>query len=418
MKIVFLSAIIFLSVCAPSAQAQDDVLSYAIVPHLTVGDVKALEFYYSAMLNLKIDASQAKQFQNQVVAVWENQDYEKMGVFLVEIETGKMLKGQPEVEQRKGILREYVKFNKQLEANKTHAFNAFVLAASAKERAKPAAEICRVPQRIAAPTANFYRSLKIGHYEGANTLTTSGLVGKAALDVTNIDAAGKITANFAAFSGLDGDGDLQGAIDEKGTLFLWGKTDPKEVMCVEGVIAPDGSITAQTRFESGVVVRGEFKIAYKSVMFANRKILQNPIPQMLYGRFEFNDGWASRDGSGGYYATTTSAGNNRTIEFFDDGSYRYIQAHSFCPSGICRTEGTVEAGTFVITGDTITFTFKGGADTYADASVNRSLSRIMKPTEAKLKGSYKWALGPNEENNVLNFCHQKQPDTVCYERMK
>ena len=416
MKKIFLTMILLAALT--NARAQDDVLSYAIVPHLTVSDVKALEFYYSAMLNLKIDASQARQFQNQVVAVWENQDYEKMGVFLVEIETGKMIKEQTEDQRQKSILREYVKFNKQLEANKTHAFNAFVLAISAKERAKSAAEICRAPTRIAAPTSGFYRALRIGHYEGVNTLTTSGLVGKAALDITNIDAAGKITANFAAFSGLDGDGDLQGAIDEKGTLYLWGKTNSKEVMCVEGVIAPDGSITAQTRFESGVVVRGEFKIAYKSVMFANRKIRQNPIPRLLYGRFEFNDGWASRDGSGNYYATTTSAGNNRTIEFFDDGSYRYTQAHSFCPSGICRTEGTVEAGTFVITGDTITFTFKNGADKYTDVSVNRSLSRVTKPTEAKLKGTYKWALGPDEENNVLNFCHQRQPDTVCYQRMK
>ena len=107
---------------------------------------------------------------------------------------------------------------------------------------------------------------------------------------------------------------------------------------------------------------------------------------MLYGRFEFNDGWAdSRYSPGGTSSVTTSAGNNRTIEFFDDGTYRYIQLHVFCPSGICRTEGTIERGTFSMSGDTITFMFKGGADKYADLSINRNLSRVVKPVDAKLK---------------------------------
>jgi len=71
-----------------------------------------------------------------------------------------------------------------------------------------------------------------------------------------------------------------------------------------------------------------------------------------------------------------------------------------------------------MSGDTITFMFKGGADKYADLSINRNLSRVVKPVDAKLKGSYKWALGAVEENNVLNFCHQKPGETVCYLRMK
>ena len=48
----------------------------------------------------------------------------------------------------------------------------------------------------------------------------------------------------------------------------------------------------------------------------------------------------------------------------------------------------------------------------------------MKPVDAKLKGTDKWALDPAGENNALNFCHQrpgeeqKKGGTVCYERMK
>ncbi len=77
-----------------------------------------------------------------------------------------------------------------------------------------------------------------------------------------------------------------------------------------------------------------------------------------------------------------------------------------------------------MSGDMITFTFKGGADKYTNSSTNLNLKRVMKPADAKLKGAYKWALGPAGENNVLNFCHQRPGEeqikggTVCYERMK
>jgi len=417
---------IFLTVCVSPAFGQpDEVLSRGIVPHLTRGNVEDLKFYYSLMLNLKMDKSQSQEFQNQVVAVWDNQDYEKMGDFLVEIETGDMLAAATEEERLSRALREYAKVTQKLEAKKAHPFNAFMLAASDKERRKPAAEVCQAPQRFAAPTSNFYRLLKVGHYEGANTMTTNGLAGKAALDITNIDAAGKITAHYVAFSGLDGDGNLQGAIDEKGTLRLWGNTDPKEVICVEGAIAPDGSITAKSRFVGAVVQNGAFKIAYKSAAFANQKILQSPIPQMLYGRFEFKDGWNDRFYSpGGTSYSSNSAGDNWAIEFFDDGSYRYMQVHFSCLSGPCNTEGTIETGTFSMSGDTITFTFKGGADKYTNSATNVNLRRVMKPADAKLKGTYKWYLGPDSENNVLKFCHQKPGEeqvkggTVCYERMK
>jgi len=72
----------------------------------------------------------------------------------------------------------------------------------------------------------------------------------------------------------------------------------------------------------------------------------------------------------------------------------------------------------VIVFDTNTFTFKGGADKYTNSSIKQSLSRVTKPAAAKLQGNYKWALGANEENGVLNFRHQKAGETVCYERMK
>jgi hypothetical protein len=117
---------------------------------------------------------------------------------------------------------------------------------------------------------------------------------------------------------------------------------------------------------------------------------------------------------------TTGYSKLFTIEFFEDGSYKYIETNRICPTGrtCCRNNNQLEKGVFSITTG-FNFAFKSGDMMRTDECnpTQAAISR-MKASDAHLLGMHKWAIGPAGENNVLNFCIEQGGKTICFERSK
>lgn len=67
-----------------------------------------------------------------------------------------------------------------------------------------------------------YMGFRVGRYEGPMTNTAGAQPGKAQLDVRSISATGAVRAHLREFDGLEGEGDLTGAINTAGVMQLQG----------------------------------------------------------------------------------------------------------------------------------------------------------------------------------------------------
>lgn len=67
-----------------------------------------------------------------------------------------------------------------------------------------------------------FRGFRVGRYEGRIVNTQGNAPGKAQLDLLSISATGAVRAHLREFDGLEGEGDLTGAINTLGVLELRG----------------------------------------------------------------------------------------------------------------------------------------------------------------------------------------------------
>ncbi|MDQ3180040.1 MAG: hypothetical protein M3Q33_05925, partial [Acidobacteriota bacterium] len=330
-------------------------------------------------------------------------------------EEAKQFFDSPETERQRFRIANQQKWVQALRENKTDAlsqFLVFVYDETRKNHVIPCSP-AETPSNSAVA-----RLLKIGRYEGGATNETAGFTGKTAIDIKNVDSTtGKINANIYFYAGLEGEGSLTGTISERGNLTLTGKFAEGQI-CVQGVLQTN-EFAADFRLEDSFVQTGNFKVAFKGA--ATNNPVSNKFPPLLIGKWKFDDYQPGARASNISPNMTTGYSKLWTIEFFDDGSYKYIETNRFCPTGstCCRNNNQLEKGAFSITEAGFDFAFKAG-DTMQTDECNPSQAAIapMKISDAHLLGRHKWAIGPTGERQVLTFCIEKGGKTNCFERMK
>ena len=189
-------------------------------------------------------------------------------------------------------------------------------------------------------------------------------------------------------------------------------------LCVQGVVTANG-LAADYQIEGSSVQTGNFKVAFMGA--ATNTPISTKYPANLIGKWQFNDNQSGARSSN--TSPNLTAGYSRlwTIEFFEDGSYKYIETNRLCPTGTtcCRNNNQLEKGVFSITEAGFNFAFKSGDMMHTDECNPRPATTApMKTTDAHLQGSYKWAIGPTGEMQVLTFCIQKDGKTVCFGRTR
>jgi hypothetical protein len=413
MKNIFLATIIFLSIFASPVHAQDEVLADGLPP-LTRRMTERITDYWGYILNVQFTDAQRKRFQKGLVDYWENQDFKSIGILAVEDANAIQFFDSPEAERQRLRKIHQEKFVKSLREEKTDALSQFLVSVYDETR-KNFVITCNPAEKPSnsAPA----RLLKIGRYDGAATNETSGFVGKTSIDVNNIDSTtGKISANIYFYAGLESEGNLTGTIGERGGLTLTGNLGKGKV-CVQGKLVGN-ELAATYQTEESIPEKGSFKIAFKGV--ATENPTNNKFPPLLIGKWKFDVYEPGQRLSNIGPNITTGYSKLFTIEFFEDGSYKYIETNRICPTGrtCCRNNNQLEKGVFSITTG-FNFAFKSGDMMRTDECnpTQAAISR-MKASDAHLLGMHKRAIGPAGENNVLNFCIEQGGKTICFERSK
>ena len=95
---------------------------------------------------------------------------------------------------------------------------------SASRASRPAGvEVRSVKAASDAPQPGpAYKGFRVGRYEGSMRNTAGPNPGKAQLDIRSISPSGAVQAHLREFDGLEGEGDLTGAINSSGVLQLQG----------------------------------------------------------------------------------------------------------------------------------------------------------------------------------------------------
>ena len=75
---------------------------------------------------------------------------------------------------------------------------------------------------LAPAQAQTNNSFRVGRYEGQVHNTTGNAFGKGQFDILSIAANGAVLAHFREYDGLEGEGDLKGAINAQGVMQLQG----------------------------------------------------------------------------------------------------------------------------------------------------------------------------------------------------
>ena len=88
--------------------------------------------------------------------------------------------------------------------------------------AGPAATSQREPAPAHGQQPGSYMGFRVGRYEGQMVNTQGNVPGKAQLDLLSISTTGAVRAHLREFDGLEGEGDLTGAISTAGVLQLTG----------------------------------------------------------------------------------------------------------------------------------------------------------------------------------------------------
>ena len=263
------------------------------------------------------------------------------------------------------------------------------------------------------------RLLKIGRYEGSALNVTANDAGKAALDVKNIDSAtGIISVHVYFYEGLSGQGKLIGTVSKTGKLMLVGKISEGQI-CIEGTLGPN-VINATYRFASPSAQNGTLEVGFAGEA-ANNTISQK-YPLDLIGKWLFDDYSPPTRSSGMSPNRTASYSKRLTVEFFEDGTYKYIETNRLCPTGStgCRHNNQLEKGNFSITQAGFNFAFRSGDVMHTDDyNPRQNAIRPMKTAEAHLIGLHpKWAIGPTGPTEVLTFCVAQDGKTTCFQRME
>ncbi|MDQ3063844.1 MAG: hypothetical protein M3R14_13440 [Acidobacteriota bacterium] len=414
MKNIFLSTIIFLSVFASLAHAQDEVLSDGLPP-LTRRMTERITDYYAYILNVQFTDEQRKRVQKGLVDYWENQDFKAIGWLTVEDENTKQFFASPEAERQRVRKINQERWVKELREDKTDALSQFLVSVYDETR-KNSVITCN-PAETPSNSAPA-RLLKIGRYDGAATNETAGFVGKTSIDVKNIDSTtGKISAKIYFYAGLESEGNLMGTIGERGGLTLTGNLGEGKV-CVQGKLTGN-ELAATYQTEESMPENGSFKIAFKGV--ATENPTSDKFPPLLIGKWRFDVYEPGQRLSNIGPNITTGYSKLFTIEFFDDGSYKYIETNRLCPTGrtCCRNNNQLEKGVFSITAAGFNFSFKSGDMMHTDeCNPMQAAIAPMKTTNAHLLGMHKWAIGPTGERQVLTFCIEQGGRTICFERTK
>ena len=411
--VVLLALLTFFAV--PASGLQDEMLADG-TPPLTRQMAERLINYYGYILNVKFTDVQRQQFQKGLVDYWENQNFQKIGYLTVVDFEATQLFAAPENERQRVRFKEREKMLQALRDETADALSQFLVAAYEGARKN---NVTSCPPS-ATPTANASRLLKIGRYDGVVSNETAGLDGKIALDIKNIDpSSGKISARMIAYAGLMGAGELTGSMSERGELTLSGNLDEWRV-CVQGKLT-GSEIAATYQLEGSYPQNGNFKTAYRGEAAMSNNPASDKFPALLIGKWKFNDYQPGARASNTGPNRTTGYSKLLTIEFYDDGSYKYIETNRLCLTGstCCRGDNQLEKGSFVITTAGFNFNFKSGDLMHTDeCNASQAATRPMKTTEAHLQGLYKWSIGPTGERQVLTFCIQKDGNTVCYQRAR
>ena len=407
--------LISLMVCASPAFGQADEVLAEGIPPLTRQMAERIVNYYAYLLNVNFTDAQRNSFQSGLVGYWKNQNFEKMGTLTVTDEEAIQLFALPETEKQRLRIVRQGKVLQALREEKADALSQFLV--SLYDETRKNYVIPCAPAETSSNSAAA-RLLKIGRYEGTALNETAGLTGKTIFDVKNIDSTtGKISVSIYFYAGLAGEGTLTGTIGESGKITLSGKLSEWQI-CVQGVANANG-LAADYRIEDSSVQTGNFKVAFKGQ--ATNNPVSTKFPANLIGKWKFDDYQPGARSSN--ISPNLTAGYSKlwTVEFFEDGSYKYIETNRLCPTGstCCRNNNQLEKGTFSITEAGFDFAFKSGDMMHTDeCNPKQAATTPMRKTDAHLQGMYKWAIGPTGEMQVMTFCIQKEGKTVCFVRTK
>lgn len=414
MKLFFgILFVIVFGVCSASVFAQPDEVLADGTPPLTRGMTERIISYWGYILNVKLTDAQHKHFQKSLIDIWENQDFKQIGMLSVEDETAKQFIASSEAEKQRTRNANQEKWVKSLRSEITTDKLSQFLVSVYDEQRKNFVISCNSAETPSKTAAT--RLLRIGRYEGEATNQTAGFTGKTALDLNNIDPNGKITARIYFYAGLEGDGVLTGTVGESGKLTLSGKFSDSQ-LCIQGAVNTN-ALAADFRIEDSIVQTGILKAAFKGQ--ATNNPVSDKYPPSLIGKWAFDDYLRGTRASNVGPNLTAGYSKRLTFEFFEDGTYKYIETNQFCPTGstCCRNNNQLEKGAFSITAVGFDFAFKSGDMMHTDqCNPKQGATAPMKAADAHVKGMHKWAIGPTGDNNVLTFCLEQGGKTVCFQR--